>query len=72
MSTCFCKFAFLFFGAVCKGGLFIFWGIYGTNPRACRRHISPAPVSVCRSARAAPYVHIYKKSWVNYTFTLDK
>lgn len=43
MSTRFCKFAFLFFGAICKGGLFIFWGIYTPNPRACLRRISPRP-----------------------------
>ena len=72
MSTRFCKFAFLFFGAVCKGGLFIFWGIYTPNPRACRRRISPRPrhrLPVMPGGLIYPY---YKKSWVNYAFTLDK
>lgn len=62
MSTRFCKFAFLFFGAVCKGGLFIFWGIYTPNPRACRRRISPAPVTVYRYSLGRPIWPHLKKS----------
>lgn len=54
MSTGFCKFVFLIFGAVFGGSLFIFWGIFGTNPRACRRRISPAPVTVCRYSLYRP------------------
>ncbi len=72
MSTGFCKFAFFGFDATFGCGLFIFWGIYGANPWACRRRISPAPGTACRSAQAAPYSRTYEKSWVNYAFTLDK